>query len=150
MWFHIRIYAQALAVTLMPYMLIGGLIRVFLPHAKVWRLCLLSVLMTLFVDSHLHFFWNPVDIDRIVADALSRGVPFQEFGAKAEASFVALTLAAGLFGSLLIPLGCARGGVAMVDKLRKWRRPNQAHIVHSRALRACKRMVRGDVRRGGS
>jgi len=124
MWFHLRIFAQVFAVMFLPFVLIAGLIRVSLPQAKVWRLSLLGVLLTLFVDLHLHFFLNPVRIDRIVADSLDAG-PLAPFGTTAEGIFIALSFGASLFGSLLIPLFFARGGIAIVDHVIEWRRPNQ-------------------------
>lgn len=123
MWFHIRIFAQVLAAMFLPFLLIAGLTRIFLPQAKAWRLSLLGVLVALFVDLHLHFFLNPVRIDRLVADSLHAG-PLEQFGTIAEALFIAMSFAAMLFGSIMIPLLFARGGIAIVDGLRKWRSPN--------------------------
>ncbi len=124
MWLYILIFTKVIAIMFLPYMLIAGLVRVFLPQAKVWRLSLLSVLVTLFVDLRLNFFLNPVRIDRIVADAVESSVPFAELGSMAETLAVGLTFSAMFFGSILIPLGFSRGGIAIVDKLIKWGRPN--------------------------
>lgn len=125
MWFHVRIFAQVLAVMLGPFLLVAALIRVFLPKARVWRLGLLAVLLILFVDSHVPLFVNPVNIDRVVADSLDAG-PIAQFGPVANGIFVALSFSAMMLGSVLIPLLCARGGICIVDTLKKWTGPNQA------------------------
>jgi len=125
MWFHVQIIAQVLTVMFAPFLLVAALSRIFLPKARVWHLGLLAVLIILFVDSHVHFFQNPIRIDWIVAQSLDTG-SLAQFGPVAQGIFVALSFSAMMFGSILIPLLFARGGIAIIDKLRKWTGPNKA------------------------
>ena len=130
MLFHIKIVAQVLAMMLLPYLLIGGLMRVFIPKAKPWRLSLLSTLLTLFADSHLHFFMSPVQMDRVMTHAFEGALHFctglENFSVTAKALSMTLLFIPSLSGAILVPLLLARGGVAIVDRIRNTTGPNRA------------------------
>jgi len=120
----------AVSVSLLPFLLIAGLMRVFLPRVKVWRLSLLSVLLTLFVYAQIPFFRNLVGIDKIVEQSLSGLRSFEngfgaELGLTAKGIVLVPLFTAGFMGLILIPLLMARAGLAIVDRTRRLERPNK-------------------------
>jgi hypothetical protein len=118
MWFHLKLWSIVLGNLLVPYYLLGVLLRLFLRSSRPGRVALLSALVTIALDDALHLFGGVFSMSTILTDAFT--IAFQS-EPDVRLPILVATAFGAIVGTLLIPWLLARLGVASVDAFKKRR-----------------------------
>lgn len=123
MLFYLRILGATLTELLLPYYLLGALLRMFLPKSCPSYIALLSAVCMMTMDHYLHVFGNIFDLqrgfDKVMLEAFKPG--FEQI----RVIVLVTGLVGTLLGAMVFPYALARGGVGTVDKLRKIQMPSK-------------------------
>ena len=117
MIFQLGILAAILTKLLLPYYLLGVLLRIFIPKPRPNYVALLSATCLMTIDYHLHIFGNIFDLQQGLDVAMSNA--FKPEFEQIRVMLLVMGLVGTLLGTLLFPFALARGGVGTINKLRK-------------------------------